>query len=266
MHQTWTGESFHIWYYTYFNAILPNYPTLALSHSIQKTVLYVCVSFAVSHTGLSLPSFYIPYICVSFSILFPSSISISITTALTSLSGKLLISFSLGFFWVLSYSFIWTYSPVFSFCLTLSVCLYALRQNSYLTQSWRYVLVQRSIVIQAAYGQQLWCESWIWSEQGTHLLLGVLTAALVVGGAGVRGTRGRARWEQGFLLSSVAVTALLGAQDWGQRAGAGALRVLGLFEWQKSRPWSEAGLGPIGLEPRLWAGSTFFPTLCTPWQ
>ena len=40
-----------------FNAILPNHPTLALSHRVQKTVLYICVSFAVSHTGLSLPSF-----------------------------------------------------------------------------------------------------------------------------------------------------------------------------------------------------------------
>ena len=27
------------------------------THRIQKTVLYICVSFAVSHTGLSLPSF-----------------------------------------------------------------------------------------------------------------------------------------------------------------------------------------------------------------
>ena len=56
MHQTWTGDSFHI-YYTCFNAILPNHPTLTLSHRVQKTVLYICVSFAVSHTGLSLPSF-----------------------------------------------------------------------------------------------------------------------------------------------------------------------------------------------------------------
>ena len=55
MHWTWTGYSFHIWYYTCFNAILPNYPTF--SHRIQKTVLYTGVSFAVSHTGLSLPSF-----------------------------------------------------------------------------------------------------------------------------------------------------------------------------------------------------------------
>ena len=57
MHQTWTGGSFHIWYYTCFNTILPNYPTLTLSHRVQKTVLYICVSFAVSYTGLLLPSF-----------------------------------------------------------------------------------------------------------------------------------------------------------------------------------------------------------------
>ena len=56
VHQTWTGASFHI-YYTYFNTILPNHPTLSLSHRVQKTILYICVSFAVSHTGLSLPSF-----------------------------------------------------------------------------------------------------------------------------------------------------------------------------------------------------------------
>ena len=56
LHRTWTGDSFHIWYYTCFNAILPNHPTLSLSHRVQKSVLYICVSFAVSHTGLSLPS------------------------------------------------------------------------------------------------------------------------------------------------------------------------------------------------------------------
>ena len=52
MHRTWTGDSFHIWYYTYFNAILPNHPTLSLSHRVQKTVLYISASFAVSYTGL----------------------------------------------------------------------------------------------------------------------------------------------------------------------------------------------------------------------
>ena len=44
-HRTWTGDSFHIWYYTCFNAILPNHPTLSLSHRVQKTVLYNSVSF-----------------------------------------------------------------------------------------------------------------------------------------------------------------------------------------------------------------------------
>ena len=55
--RTWTGDSFHIWYYTCFNAILPNHPTLSLSLRVQKTVLYISVSFAVSYTGLLLPSF-----------------------------------------------------------------------------------------------------------------------------------------------------------------------------------------------------------------
>ena len=41
MHQTWTGDSFRIWYYTCFNAILPKHPTLSLSHEVQKTVLYI---------------------------------------------------------------------------------------------------------------------------------------------------------------------------------------------------------------------------------
>ena len=57
VHRTWTGDSFHIWYYTCFNAILPNPPTLSLSLRVHKTVLYISVSFAVSYTGLLLPSF-----------------------------------------------------------------------------------------------------------------------------------------------------------------------------------------------------------------
>ena len=40
LHRTWT--LFLIWYYTCFNAILPNNTTL--SHRVQKTVLYICVS------------------------------------------------------------------------------------------------------------------------------------------------------------------------------------------------------------------------------
>jgi len=36
VHRTWTGNSFHIWYYTCFNAILPNHPTLSLSRNLIK--------------------------------------------------------------------------------------------------------------------------------------------------------------------------------------------------------------------------------------
>ena len=57
VHRTWTGDLFHIWYYTYFNAIFPNHPTLSLSHRVQKTLLHISVSFAVSYTGLLLWSF-----------------------------------------------------------------------------------------------------------------------------------------------------------------------------------------------------------------
>ena len=56
LHRTWTGDSFLIWYYTCFNAFFQIIPP-SLSHRVQKTVLYICVSFAVSHTELSLPSF-----------------------------------------------------------------------------------------------------------------------------------------------------------------------------------------------------------------
>ena len=41
VHRTWTGNSFHIWYYTCFNAIFTNHPTLSLSHRVQKTVLSI---------------------------------------------------------------------------------------------------------------------------------------------------------------------------------------------------------------------------------
>ena len=87
MHWTWAGSSFHIWYYTCFNAILLNHPTLSLSHRIQKTVLYICVSFAVSYTGLS----FLPCLWLIF---FPQlSVKPRKTTTLTSC-----ISFSLDGF------------------------------------------------------------------------------------------------------------------------------------------------------------------------
>ena len=49
MHWTWTGDSFHVWYYTCFNAILPNHPTLSLSHRVQKT-FYTSGSLLLSRT------------------------------------------------------------------------------------------------------------------------------------------------------------------------------------------------------------------------
>ena len=49
VHRTWTGDSFHTWYYTCFNAILPNLPTLSLSHRVHKTDLYI-VSLLLSRT------------------------------------------------------------------------------------------------------------------------------------------------------------------------------------------------------------------------
>ena len=39
------------------HAVLSKHPTLAFSHRVQKSVLYICVSFSALHIGLSLPSF-----------------------------------------------------------------------------------------------------------------------------------------------------------------------------------------------------------------
>ena len=57
MHPTWAGDLFHPRLYTCFDAVLLKYPTLAFSHRVQKSVLYICVSFSVLHIGLLLPSF-----------------------------------------------------------------------------------------------------------------------------------------------------------------------------------------------------------------
>ena len=64
---TWAGDLFHPWEYTCFNAILSEHPTLAFSHRVQKSVLYICVYifFCFAYSVISLPSFKIPYICIS---------------------------------------------------------------------------------------------------------------------------------------------------------------------------------------------------------
>ena len=41
---------------TCLDAVLSKHPTLAFSYRVQKSVLYICVSFSVLHIGLSLPS------------------------------------------------------------------------------------------------------------------------------------------------------------------------------------------------------------------
>ena len=41
MHWTWTGDSFHIWYYTCSNGILPNHPTLALGPDISAWSFWI---------------------------------------------------------------------------------------------------------------------------------------------------------------------------------------------------------------------------------
>ena len=56
LHRTWTGDSF---LYDITPVLMPFSQIIppSLSHRVQKTVLHICVSFAVSHTGLSLPYF-----------------------------------------------------------------------------------------------------------------------------------------------------------------------------------------------------------------
>ena len=49
----------------------------SLSHRVQKIVLYICVSFAASHTGLSLP----------YSSPSSNSVSLCTTTLVTDMSG-----------------------------------------------------------------------------------------------------------------------------------------------------------------------------------
>ena len=57
MHPVWAGDLFHPRQYICFDAVLSKHPTLAFSHRVQRSVLYIWVSFSVLHIGLSLPSF-----------------------------------------------------------------------------------------------------------------------------------------------------------------------------------------------------------------
>ena len=68
LHRTWTGDSFLIWYYTCFSAILPNHPTLSLSHRVQR-LFYTSVSLLPSriqgyHYHLSKFHIYVLVYCI----------------------------------------------------------------------------------------------------------------------------------------------------------------------------------------------------------
>jgi len=47
VHRTWTGDSFHIWYYIYFNAFVPHHPP-SPSPTESKGLFYTSVSLLLS--------------------------------------------------------------------------------------------------------------------------------------------------------------------------------------------------------------------------
>ena len=50
LHQTWTGHSFLIWYYTCFNSILPNHPPpLPLPQSPKDCSIHLCLFCCLAH-------------------------------------------------------------------------------------------------------------------------------------------------------------------------------------------------------------------------
>ena len=49
LHQTWTGDSFLIWYYTCFSAILPNHPSLPLPQSPKDCSIHQCLFCCLVH-------------------------------------------------------------------------------------------------------------------------------------------------------------------------------------------------------------------------
>ena len=57
VHRTWTGDSFHTWYYTCFYAILPNLPP-SPSPTESIRLIYTSVSLLLSRTPI------ISYVCM----------------------------------------------------------------------------------------------------------------------------------------------------------------------------------------------------------
>ena len=50
LHHTWTGDSFLIWYYTCFNAILPNHPPLPLPQSPKDCSIHLCLFCCLTYS------------------------------------------------------------------------------------------------------------------------------------------------------------------------------------------------------------------------
>ena len=64
VHRTWTGDSFHIWYYTYFNAILPSHPTVIVKGcccSVAQSCPTLC-----NPMDCSMPDFHILHCLLEF--------------------------------------------------------------------------------------------------------------------------------------------------------------------------------------------------------
>ena len=51
LHWTWTGDSFLIWYYTCFNAILSNHPPLPLPQSPKDCSIHLCLFCCLAYTA-----------------------------------------------------------------------------------------------------------------------------------------------------------------------------------------------------------------------
>ena len=56
LHQTWTGDSFLIWYYTCFNVILPNHPPLPVPQSPKDWSIHLCLFCCLAYIALVLKS------------------------------------------------------------------------------------------------------------------------------------------------------------------------------------------------------------------
>ena len=65
IYQTHTDYLFYIWQHICLSAILSNHLTFSFSHRVQRSVLYICVSFATLHVGSLMPSFQISYTCIN---------------------------------------------------------------------------------------------------------------------------------------------------------------------------------------------------------